>query len=356
MDYLRAFAVMTVLFTHSFGLIFLEKIEVHNFQTYILLLLGALQPYAVSLFITISGFVLSLNYYGSFSIRRFYLRRFQSAAVPYVVFSLIFLIVSMLYPVKVSGGETGVHSRNIIYMLLTATVDNRLWFMTLIIQLYALYPLIISIYKRFEKYGPIILSASLLIQIVYHSVYVSTATDFFELFNWLRIFPSNIFYFVLGIYCGRNLERMRSSLKAIGGTYPLLLLLLLVLTTNSLFSPLSDFTADLPKVAKIILMILQFLLTFIVLYHVSGYLATGWPMASKPIRSIGFYSFGIYLAHILYVDRIGDLMLRSIPAPLVWAVCPLTFVLTLILSYATAYLISRLPLGYLIVGRTVARS
>ncbi|WP_440957110.1 acyltransferase family protein [Methanosarcina sp. Mfa9] len=98
---------------------------------------------------------MALKYGANLSKKTFFVNRTKVVIPPYVIFSAIYLIVprylfngQLKFP---SGGE-------FLINLFSGNSYVHLWYITLILQFYVLYPAIISIYQKFaEKRGPLIL-------------------------------------------------------------------------------------------------------------------------------------------------------------------------------------------------------
>src|SRR5208337_421025 len=146
-DLLRGFAVLAVLIQHtSVNFASVYKIDgavLINAFTYIA------AQFAVPLFIVISGLVLSRKYSGDFSLLLFYRQRALSVIPQYLFFSLAYTV---FFAIRY-GKSLDMHE--VMVNILTTKGSSHLWFFSILLQLYALYPLIITLYSKVDRSGKI---------------------------------------------------------------------------------------------------------------------------------------------------------------------------------------------------------
>jgi surface polysaccharide O-acyltransferase-like enzyme len=161
--------------------------------------------FAVPCFVFLSGIVLYNKYSSNYSILKFYKKRFISTVPPYVLFSIAYLYLTFTFS---ANGIDSSALIDIIFCLFTGEGLGHLWFMTLILQLYRVYPLIEKIYgfcaqRKDESYLLLII---LLIQTLYIIDQKDTSFKFI----------GSLFYFVLDFYfC----ERYKHSMENIRDHY-----------------------------------------------------------------------------------------------------------------------------------------
>lgn len=363
---MRGFAILAVILIHTSAYYkyfdFVNGLAIGN------ILADTLAQVANPLFIVISGLVLSLNYRGQFSLKTFYNKRFMSIIPQYVFFSLFYLLLIFL----VTGQGAGI--LDIVVDLLTGNAYSHLWFFVLIIQFYLLYPLLLKVYDYAEKNNSILalLGLCLVAQILWAILGLVTLSALpgdsflYTFINCLfaRLFVLYIFYFMLGMYAGKNFGRLKArvsslSLPATGIALGLICLLTAfqtgVTASGIIIYGNYDFIAPmfllLNKIPGPVLYLLEFLILFKVAISIAADTpALGAKKLSGIFRSLGRYSFGIYLIHPFFMFLLIR-TLRSIGITYVNAeFYLLMFGLTALISYASVLAISYLPFSRLVIG------
>jgi len=150
-DYLRGFAIFAVIALHVSG--YFTKIP-PNINIIIVsnIIIYVITHFAVPLFISISGFVISLKYYENDSITNFYKKRINKIVVPYLFFTGIYLLKDIWDNSETSNLIGWLILKAYFIRLITGSVSTggfHLWFILLITQVYLFYPLILIIYKKY---------------------------------------------------------------------------------------------------------------------------------------------------------------------------------------------------------------
>ncbi len=363
---MRGFAILAVILIHTSAYYkyfdFVNGLAIGN------ILADTLAQVANPLFIVISGLVLSLNYRGQFSLKTFYNKRFMSIIPQYVFFSLFYLLLIFL----VTGQAASI--LDIVVDLLTGNAYSHLWFFVLIIQFYLLYPLLLKVYDYAEKKSSILalLGLCLVAQILWAILGLVTLSALpgdsflYTFINSLfaRLFVLYIFYFMLGMYAGKNFGSLKArvsslSLRATGIALGLICLLTAfqtgVTASGILIYGNYDFIAPMFLLLNKIPGPVLYLLEFLILFKVAISIAADTPVPgvkklSGIFRSLGKYSFGIYLIHPFFMFLLIR-TLRSIGITYVNAeFYLLMFGLTALVSYASVLAISYLPFSGLVIG------
>ena len=171
--------------------------------------------FCVPLFLVLSGYGLSLRYrqvpltlsgYGGF-IRR----RFLKAAVPYIVWSTVFFLALFLLNSGTAAAGPADTAGRYLRDLLTGSADYHLYFMVILLQCYALFPLLV----RFPAVPLLGGSGAALVLFAYPVIDVLRQRGLA-----LPVLPSVfvggwLFYFGLGIAAGRSrrADRSRSAVS-----------------------------------------------------------------------------------------------------------------------------------------------
>lgn len=150
---LRAFAILAVLLIHNTSMP-LNRLD-HDSSMYgVYLLLNSFSGFAVPVFLFISGIVLLYTYHDKpctpKAIGEFYRKRTASVLLPYLFFSVIYFILNN-YNVP-----EYLHSpKRFAYLLLTGRAHTHLYFMFIILQFYALFPLFWAAARRLGAWFPV---------------------------------------------------------------------------------------------------------------------------------------------------------------------------------------------------------
>jgi peptidoglycan/LPS O-acetylase OafA/YrhL len=322
--------------------------------------------FAVPLFLLLSGIALGLRYGAGalrFSARSFYARRLTKIIPPYVVFSLLYLVLFAV--------EYGPPAASWVPLaLLSGSAYYHLWFVALLIQLYLLFPLLRSLTSRAAVRGliPWLLAVALLLQLAWNlgAPLLRDALPERPLFDTLlseRFFLSHLFYFLMGLAAGLNLPRFEQRLRRLPAPPLALTVAALVAATSWLWMraitrygslDAAPGQVFLPAVAVEPLL---FLATIALLWKI---VARTGERATTPLAQLGVMSFPIYLVHVMWQLALARAMKAYGVTPAEWVFYPVMFLGTLALSYAAALAFARLPYGELLAGaprqRTNGRS
>ncbi|KUL05640.1 MAG: Acyltransferase 3 [Methanoculleus marisnigri] len=213
-EYLRGFAALAVIAVHvSMNY---TRIPDVNLLALLDVFVYIAAHFAVPVFIFISGWVLAARYVDDYPIANLYRRRARTILLPYLFFTALYLLVA----VEGTFGFAGVPTPDAVAKaLLLGTAAYNLWFFVLIIQLYLLYPLIVRGYDLFNRGGAALylLLSLLFFQVLWnvgaHLLGAFAGTEWYTVL--IRLFPSHLFYFVLGIHVARHTDRFRSVVRSL---------------------------------------------------------------------------------------------------------------------------------------------
>ncbi|WP_052487802.1 acyltransferase [Gordoniibacillus kamchatkensis] len=133
------------------------------------LLINKLCAFAVPAFIFVSGLVL---FYGApagwnrESLRRYYGRRMKTALVPYLAWSAIFYVANQWLA---HGAEMKPDPVYFGKVLLTGGASYHLYFLVIIMQFYAVFPLAAAAVRRYDPGGKLLLAAGLTLQLAFYA-------------------------------------------------------------------------------------------------------------------------------------------------------------------------------------------
>lgn len=354
-EYLRGFAALAVIAVHSsmnFTLLpAVNLLGLLNVFVYIT------AHFAVPVFIFISGWVLALRYSGAYSVPDYYRRRARTILPPYLVFSGLFLLVPVEGAIRFAGvPDPGA----VAGALLMGTAAYHLWFFVLIIQLYLLYPLVIGGYNVFDRAGAalFLLLALLFCQVLWnmgaHALGAFAGPEWYRVL--IRLFPSHLFYFVLGIHVARHTDRFRSVLRSLSLARILAAAVAAGLLIGGVwvaaalhYGSFSGATLAVFCIYRI-LEPLYYVPVIVLLFMAAVRLEGAGGRLSGAWRSFGEHSFGIYLVHpFVIAGCAGAWVSLSGLSWTDWLTYPVIFLATAAMSYEVVRGVSGVPgIGYLV--------
>ncbi len=355
LDFLRAFAVLAVVMIHTVAKF--KEIGSLNLLVYVNVFIDVVSHFAVPVFILISGIVLSYNYYENINYKLYYIKRFFSIIPQYLFFSSFYLVFSV-----VMGHRTPSFSKA-IDLIISGESSYHLWFFVLLIQFYLIYPLLIKLYffclSRHKLSLFIILP--FIIQVLFYFLSVFLPAPYNKNISNLidyyihNVFISNIFYFVLGIHFGRNIESMKNYIHKVNDVLLCLLLIisnvsiyLIKLKGMEIYGTIEINTLFLLPIKTI--EPIQYILSFILLWKIASKLIERSNFVIRLLKDIGRFSFGIYLVHVFFIIVLTKILELYNVMFSDWIYYPIIFFCVSISSYLTCKIISFTPFSYYIIG------
>ncbi len=354
-EYLRGFAALAVIavhvsmnFTRIPGVTLLALLDVAVY---------VIAHFAVPVFIFVSGWVLSARYSGAYSLPDFYRRRTRTILLPYLFFTALYLLVVVEGTIGFAGMPT---PDAVAKALLLGTAAYHLWFFVLIIQLYLLFPLIVRGYDRFDRGGAALylLLALLFVQILWnvgaHCLGALAGPEWYTVL--IRVFPSHLFYFVLGIHVARHTDPFRSQLRSLSAAWVLaaagagaLLLGGMWMASVLHYGSFSGSSLAVFCVYRI-LEPLYYVPVIAVLVLAAWRLEGRGGLRAGASRSFGEHSYGIYLVHPLVIAAIAVAWFSLTGLSWAdWETYPVIFAAAVLVSYAVVRVLSGVPYaGYLL--------
>jgi surface polysaccharide O-acyltransferase-like enzyme len=304
-NYLRAIAIIAVLLIHTTDdTAYLYKL---NQMTFTLTYIEELSRFAVPLFVFISGFVLYNKYKTDLPMKEFYLKRFTSIVLPYLIFSVIYNIIFSYHNLNLT---------TVIQSIFNANASGQFWYIKLIVILYIFYPMIAAYYnwmkQYFGKYTHIALFSSILILYLF-SWYVYSLNIIGITSNTPLRF---LVYFLFGIYVNDNYKQISEFLERSSPKKFVLLGLPIVILPFYLMFYWIDFRfhtqftnyvthyIQLSLIVEGVLYISSFVMFLYLLLHYKPQI--------KILHEVGNYSFGIYLIHAIFHNMLITYILPSL--------------------------------------------
>ncbi|NOU67244.1 acyltransferase family protein [Paenibacillus sp. LMG 31461] len=146
-DIVRALAIFAVVLIH--GTSSATQLPVGTGSQAFFFILNKASLFTVPLFIWISGLVLFYSYYDRWEpkmSRVFWTKRLQKILIPYVIWSIFYY----LYNQFMFHGTIDVDAFHLFKLLLSGNASYHLYYIVIIVQFYALFPLMIAAIKRYK--------------------------------------------------------------------------------------------------------------------------------------------------------------------------------------------------------------
>ncbi|EJY55414.1 acyltransferase 3 [Alicyclobacillus hesperidum URH17-3-68] len=369
-DLMRAFVILGVLSVHTTS--FFNVLN--NDMTPGFLTLGALittMHYTRETFMFVTGLVLFITYYRNpFNPLVFWRKRFLLIAIPYIIWTLAYIaFVGLLTPGF--DWSWSVLWPAIEHNLLTGNM-YFLYFLVVSMQLYIVFPFLLYMLRRWEKYHIHILIASFVLQISlmwlnkYALGNVNTANLSKVLYDLYQYRDRNIimyqFWFISGGILACHYDRVAAFIYRHRRALFVSLGIGVCLVWGYYFLERlavgeSEGSAEL--VLQPIMVPYSLLVTLVYWYAGMSWAKRmgrpGWRPFSKFVKVAGNTSFGIYLAQpfplylmeltVNHIDGLG------IPTWLHYALLPVSILFVYFSSMLISYIFGKIPLLTYTVGR-----
>jgi surface polysaccharide O-acyltransferase-like enzyme len=163
LDLVRAFAILAVLLIHCTASGTLDQAAGSAAQ-FAYIAIDKLSNFAVPVFLMISGLVLFYRYFDFWQpgdALRFYRKRLQFIVAPYLIWSAVYYSYNLwMY----RGGVTDWNWADFYDQLLWGEAEYHLYFIAMIVQFYALLPLMIVLARRFAGFARHLFLIGLVVQ------------------------------------------------------------------------------------------------------------------------------------------------------------------------------------------------
>lgn len=296
-DAFRGLAIIAVVAIHAIDTTFLWRYPTTGgWNLFFTVTYRQLLNFAVPAFIFISGYWMSKKPIKSLEdYKNFLIRRLPRVLIPYFFWSSILLGYEVIKTHHIDVQQ-------IIFKLLTGRATTIYFFIIVISQLYIITPLLQCINRR--RYGLILVLTLNVISLL--SAYLSRLY-----FNyWIPVssaFYSWIIFYEVGLLVGSRVPKLFATKTIRIVILPAILVTLLIsgLETKILLSKYGYmyFAISPTKYSSFLYsacIILGFLFVRECFHH--------WP---KLLVTIGYYSFGIYLMHVLVLGKVVNLVQKS---------------------------------------------
>ena len=353
LDICRGIAILAVLFIHVSGH-FLPALHAAkspippHWAWYALAVPNLDAQWAVPCFLMLSAFANALSRSRSPDLGRYTKRRVQSAVLPYVLWSGIYLAINFAL-----GHLHHLSLGHLAKILLTGTAEFHLYFFVLVIELYILLPLLLPLFQRRPAFWAVALTAVVLQAAIY-------ALNRFVL---LHRFQSTILWDILpvalGLWLWSQIHRWPDIFRR--GLLPALAVTIAALIV---YTPLGAATLA-PAMQASVSLYHHFGKQFTVVYQFGQWEFTAGMsflvlagsealVKRRPVPALSYFgaeSLAIYVMHPLAIIGLDLLGAKALGAGLgfvvYYALC-----LGLPLAAVRIWNLGRAPLGGLRIGRS----
>ena len=320
LDWVRACGMLAVVMIHASSTFALQRSRFVLRGLTPSLFCNQATRFAVPLFFLLSGLSLGLGRRKP-KLPDFWLGRLRRVGLPYLLWTLFYLF--RYHGLSLSAFAPAALGR----ALLWGSADSHLWFIAVLLQLYLLYPLLKLSMEHFEG---LTLAFSLLLSLFCTLViYVPLPLDGWWRGQLWRLFPTWLFYFVLGMaVTPERLEKLTAFAKRRA-----LPLALLTLAAALAYAWDAGDSGDLDSIKPQL-----FLYTPLVFVSLLG--LWQWlrklPAAEKAVRFLSEKSMSVYFSHVFFLA-----CLRKLPRLMAnaWGMLAL-FTGTVLSSLLLAWLLS----------------
>ncbi|SMF82270.1 Surface polysaccharide O-acyltransferase, integral membrane enzyme [Paenibacillus uliginis N3/975] len=321
--------------------------------------------FAVPAFIFITGMVLFYNDSGQLQYGNFVKRRISDIYIPFAIWTIIHVAINGKLHLDSMEGWTELGS-----ILITGKASSHLWYIIMLFQFYLLYPVYRSVVRgisnRLTHRVNVILLVATGVLFIVMTAYISDIGRFMGGLHipvWSELFTvyadrnalNFSFYFILGAAAGMNPEMWS---KWIHRARPVYWTIFVFMFGFLLMQGINEIR--LADGARITFYSLSLLRPWMALFLISSILAmydlAGWicrrsgRSVNAGLSSLGLYSFGAYLMHLLTL-RISYLLDESlmVSTPSLIRIIS-SWIISVALAYMGARLFALMPFGKWLAG------
>ncbi len=321
-DVLRTISIAAVLLIHTTTKVL--EVTHYDLNTYsFTLFLNQLARFAVPLFIFISGFVLELNYDYHTSYWSYLKKRVGKIFIPYIFWSLIYYY--FVY--------TGNHD-NPSWVLLTGSASYQLYFIPTLCIFYLLFPILHKAYKFIANIPVLTILGITQIWLMNQDYFVKQ----FSFPDPIRIFILSFFFFILGMFAGRN----KDKIMEITGKIKYALIILIPYLVYYIFEEGKTRYFETYNIGAFYSQWRPSVLIYtLVLGAIIFYTFNGSRFESKIIEKFSKLSYLVFFIHVIVLEIVWKHLPYNTFGKIAYD--PIFFVLVLTVSFGAAFLIHKIP-------------
>lgn len=206
LDWVRTVSAVSIVLLHTASVFVSRDSRLTVLGVSPALLCNQIVRFAVPVFFLLSGLGLGLSK-RPMKLPGFWLHRLRKTVIPYALWSLFYFFMENRNALPAMGLLPAL--RTFGRMLLTGGAASHLWFLPVLLQLYLLYPGLKWLMERFPVWTLILSFLVTLLSTL--TIYVPLPFHGWAAARLWRLFPTWLFYFVLGMaVTGERLEKLRS--------------------------------------------------------------------------------------------------------------------------------------------------
>lgn len=361
LDILRALAAIAVVMIHVTATP-MATLPVSSRSFFWVSLLNQWSRFSIPAFVLITGLVLWVTYGDrtDFAWGEFFRKRLKAIAVPYLVWTVLYLLLRA----RIEGSWSQL-PQNFFWSTIQGSAMYQLYFIALIFQFYLLFPLVRPLARgRWlgVAVGLAVIFQGILMWDTYYGLFTQQATAPWALgiLRWRdRLFPWWLGYFMVGAWMATQLDRLlplsRRYVWPLLGAAAGLLGWMMVEYMKVMAQPGASvgFAATGYRPSAYLYALVGVLALLGLSSRVISWGSTPGGMGAWVrliLLELGKHSFGIFLVHPMMLYVVTRLLQSFSLTPLVYMA--VVFPVVLAASYLFSRLVSILPFGHWIVGRT----
>ncbi|MFD0588111.1 acyltransferase [Paenibacillus sp. GCM10027627] len=309
------------------------------------LMANQLSMFAVPVFILINGLVLFYRYHDDWSYKQaltFYKKRIQYIVIPYLVWSAIYYMYRPFLNTKTIYFDL----KEYLALLPWGEAGYHTYFMVIVIQLYIMFPILMTIVKKlkFKPYHMVILG--LVVKGIFY--YINRYVDRIE--HAAALIPNYFIVFCVGAAIGMAYQSFSEKYIQVWWTFGLAITVGFTYILAILSAQSGGYIGSL---AYNILYNSYAVLMGISLIWIGKIVCDRSPSAfvTKGLLGLGAASFGIYLIHPAILSTWGKFMKPELGSPYFHVYYLGTFLLVLALSWLIVHFTKKIKFSWLLWGR-----
>ena len=359
LDFMRGFAIIMVVILHV-SAAYIVYSPPHSNVFYLGLFLNQWSRICLPLFIFVSGFGLFYGYghKTSLNLRDFYLRRLYTVFTPYLIWSLLYIILRDILNPSFNFIGLGAKEMFLAYISWTfkENIHTPIWFVLLIIQFYFIFPALIGPLTKIKKPRQfIIVNAVIFIIVITYLYYFNTPSNIHVLDLLQDYYSVNLlgwyYYFILGGVVALNWDRFKiTSINKYLLTFLYIITTLLVIIEayagvsghGQLY--IEKYTSVRPTV------VINTLTAIPVIYFIANKVVA-WHKLDMFAKNLSRYSFGIFFVHpqvLTFVKWVVGRLYGTYTTRISQLI--LVFAITIILTYAICFMVDKTPFRTVLMG------
>ncbi len=317
-------------------------------------------------FMFMTGLVLTLNYYNrKHEWLKFERKRFVSAGIPYLAWNFIVMFLSI-------EAGVGFSMANFKADYIDAVIHGDqfyMYYILIVLQLYLVFPLIVLMFKKFDKYHSWIMGISFVIQmaILIFIKYFLPNIDRTNWWWWFRSYGVNVFtyqfYFLAGAYASIHYKAVTQFINA--HIKPIAWLTgILSLGTVGLFFFDIDFlhlsmaaTMSVHQPYMLIYDVFMIAFVFWVGLRFAYWRQHGlWPWVDRWVHNVAKVSFGLYLVQTIPLAMLAFILAQiSLPAWAMLLCLPIGYAFVIAVAFGISWFCYKVPPFGILIGRNNLR-